>query len=339
MGPGGPPTQHPENHSPGAKFWVRRNLWTFLKRASKDPELNTRLFWIDAICIDQNGTAGAGFKEKNHQVGLLKDIYSNAEEVITWLSEPDQEQKKDMKVVQAYLTHEDSLPKDRKQIAGNEAPVESRHIFTHAYWTRIWVIQEFLLAKHILVRFGRFSFPWTDIQPFITHFAGRHGPKVKAVNIVGRPAMAIIDWRDGQFKQEKPVTLTHIVQRFQHHECTNPLDQVYGLLGLVDKEERIIAPDYDKSAVQVYEQLMRCYALSGKISPLEGQSDCCEYERCQFPRIMKKIPDVDFEGVDKVYGRLTREEGVKWQSLHPFTERCRFNEACEIDWREGRAWL
>jgi hypothetical protein len=51
---------------------MRRVRWRF----------KTRLLWIDAICIDQ--TSG---EEKQHQVQLMGDVYSNAEEVIIWLGE------------------------------------------------------------------------------------------------------------------------------------------------------------------------------------------------------------------------------------------------------------
>jgi len=37
-------------------------------------------FWIDSICIDRQDLL-----ERNHQVGLMKSIYSNADFVITWL--------------------------------------------------------------------------------------------------------------------------------------------------------------------------------------------------------------------------------------------------------------
>jgi len=38
------------------------------------------VFWIDALCIDQNNT-----KEKNHQVKQMGKIYANAYRVVSWL--------------------------------------------------------------------------------------------------------------------------------------------------------------------------------------------------------------------------------------------------------------
>lgn len=53
----------------GVVLAVQQNLWEFLeqKRKVNSPEY----YWIDAICIDQ-----ANVYERNHQVGLMRDIYS-----------------------------------------------------------------------------------------------------------------------------------------------------------------------------------------------------------------------------------------------------------------------
>jgi hypothetical protein len=62
-----------------ADFWVRSNLWDFLCIAKK---VYPRMaFWIDAICIDQTSIT-----ERNHQVSLMGDIYSQARRVIASLS-------------------------------------------------------------------------------------------------------------------------------------------------------------------------------------------------------------------------------------------------------------
>ncbi|KAK3986211.1 heterokaryon incompatibility, partial [Cladorrhinum sp. PSN332] len=38
------------------------------------------LLWIDTVCIDQGNT-----KERNHQVSMMRDIYSIAQTVYVWL--------------------------------------------------------------------------------------------------------------------------------------------------------------------------------------------------------------------------------------------------------------
>lgn len=69
----------------GKKFFVRKNLIAFLMievtKSLKGLENHAGdLFWIDQLAIDQSNV-----KERNHQVGLMRDIYSNASLVIVWL--------------------------------------------------------------------------------------------------------------------------------------------------------------------------------------------------------------------------------------------------------------
>ena len=60
------------------RFEVRDNLWLALHCLRSESE--SRQLWIDAICINQNDTS-----ERNHQVGLMGDIYRNASRVMVWL--------------------------------------------------------------------------------------------------------------------------------------------------------------------------------------------------------------------------------------------------------------
>jgi hypothetical protein len=57
---------------------VRKNLWMFLAQLRRSGEYTW--LWSDALCIDQNNVA-----EKNAQVRIMDQVYSNAEVVIVWL--------------------------------------------------------------------------------------------------------------------------------------------------------------------------------------------------------------------------------------------------------------
>jgi len=64
----------------GLDLLVTENCALAMRRLRR--RFKTRLLWIDAICIDQ--TSG---EEKQHQVQLMGDVFSKAEEVIIWLGE------------------------------------------------------------------------------------------------------------------------------------------------------------------------------------------------------------------------------------------------------------
>ena len=62
----------------GRRHRIQRNLFAFLKvlRSTND----VRVLWADAICIDQSDVG-----ERNQQVAIMRDIFKEAERVLSWL--------------------------------------------------------------------------------------------------------------------------------------------------------------------------------------------------------------------------------------------------------------
>ena len=65
----------------GKHLKVKANLWLAL--AHLRSSTNSLVIWIDSLCIDQANT-----KERNHQVGHMREIFRGASEVLIWLG-PD----------------------------------------------------------------------------------------------------------------------------------------------------------------------------------------------------------------------------------------------------------
>lgn len=64
----------------GRPVLIRSNLYDFLEVMERRRDDADQLLWIDQLCIDQDQTV-----ERNHQVQLMADIFSRAEQVIAWL--------------------------------------------------------------------------------------------------------------------------------------------------------------------------------------------------------------------------------------------------------------
>jgi hypothetical protein len=64
----------------GHDMLVTRNLYLAMKQFSV--QYAGQWLWIDSISIDQSDEAK---KEREHQVGIMRDIYSQAQEVLVWL--------------------------------------------------------------------------------------------------------------------------------------------------------------------------------------------------------------------------------------------------------------
>lgn len=131
----------------GGCFEIRENLWHYLSAYEAldwetpkhhCPEgfefgnLKVSFLWIDQICIDQSQMT-----ERSHQVHLMGDIYRRADRVIAWM--PD--------VVDAL---------QQIQAAGWAGILPSSYfyiqkLFRAQYWTRVWVQQEVMLARQLII--------------------------------------------------------------------------------------------------------------------------------------------------------------------------------------------
>jgi hypothetical protein len=121
---------------------VGTNLYTFLVVAAQRFPHET--LWIDAICIDQSDST-----EKGHQVQRMGDIFKSATEVLAWLGD-------DESVARLFdWTREDPTRwhNIRRNLPGKRTPKHLRaachKLADHSYWTRAWIVQELVFARHI----------------------------------------------------------------------------------------------------------------------------------------------------------------------------------------------
>src|ERR1700709_975563 len=81
---------------------LTRSLKVALQDLRDTLEIEQKVFWIDQICINQEGS------EKNHQVALMGQIYRNASRVITYIGtafEDDEEEKRGIALLQRLDKH------------------------------------------------------------------------------------------------------------------------------------------------------------------------------------------------------------------------------------------
>ncbi|KAF3001805.1 hypothetical protein E8E13_002780 [Curvularia kusanoi] len=218
----------------GQPMRVRNNLWNFLDTFCR--EGNASYLWIDALCINQSYTP-----ERNHQVTLMGQIYSQATKVIAWLGmDPD-------------------LVREAEDLAGAGRTSRAHPVFSNAdYWHRAWIQQEFILAKEVEIRCGKVTLSTEFVNNMLTArgliaalfmtYRLRIGQtlRFRRNRLEGGPFYDISEIMD----------LTY--QNAGRLECSDPKDQVYAFLGLIDKETLRRYPinvDYNISNFQMYEVL------------------------------------------------------------------------------------
>lgn len=150
----------------GEDFPVRPNLYAFLDQMACENRRDW--FFIDAICINQ-----ADMAERASQVSLMGQIYGKAQEVIAWVTPDDQ-------VLERYGVPKARIGLMRPLQRTDEPNPTAGEVFTSEeyqslgtflktlvlnsnYWSRLWIVQEILLARFLTIRCYFFTFAWSDV--------------------------------------------------------------------------------------------------------------------------------------------------------------------------------
>ncbi|KAF7899412.1 hypothetical protein EAE99_012333 [Botrytis elliptica] len=122
-----------------------------------------RILWVDALCINQDD-----LDERASQVALMRRVYSNATTVLIWLGPEAEGSEQAMRSVERF---------DKAYWQTYDFQAQFMEILFRPWFTRIWTVQEFVMAKHSVVD-GRMKNPlfgcgnvWVEWLPFITAWA------------------------------------------------------------------------------------------------------------------------------------------------------------------------
>lgn len=272
------------NDSP---FLVRENLWAFLVRATNEGishQLGSNLFWIDAIAINQESTF-----ERNHQVAMMKQIYlqvrmqnslivntlSNlrckASHVVIWLGPSADDSDIAMDRLNKYV----DFSLHHKLYLDGEGP-SVRSLLSRAYWERVWIVQEILMARSIKLICGMKTLKW---QKLIRHFHdinyalrsySRNLPLEVAVSQT--PAFDVIRLSREYLHfpiGNKGFSLDELLYTFENLKCQDPRDRIYAPLGLVKPSqlgELGIEINYSRSPTSIYAQLLATWCYNRQLS-------------------------------------------------------------------------
>jgi hypothetical protein len=243
---------------------ITENLYRFLLIAGMcEPDS----LWIDQICINQQNVA-----EKNHQVSMMGKIYQGASVVIAWLGEASSET-------------ENALRSFRKSSKDLVSSMELRAIFLESvkswsslvelfqrpYWSRVWIVQELVLAQDLIFQCGRESIDGSDMAALVQlldlfspaeffqsaspgdtewdYKFGRHEFDQVQHCFSTVDALKTLRCR----RSPRRVEFFDALQATRGLMCSDPRDKIYGILGLVDADSRFEV-DYTLSAQEVYLQ-------------------------------------------------------------------------------------
>jgi hypothetical protein len=249
-------------------FSIRQNVWHFLWQMRTHKIFKSCFFWIDAICINQRD-----IDERNVQVSIMRRIYATAADVVVWLGN----ETPDSHLAMDYIARQKNMPLITKVSGGYRSHREpsGKQIFLkdeegkallalcqRPYWKRVWIVQEIMNAKRIIAFCGSKEFKWAHFDNLFRYLKSiqllawfdsyRYAPEVLA----SEAAVIVKEkdrWENRQALERGGICLSTLIELYRHLECTNPLDKVYGFLGLSSDQ---ISIDYRKSPEIVYNEVL-----------------------------------------------------------------------------------
>ena len=188
-------------------------------------------FWIDAICIDQDNP-----KERIHQVGQMRTIYSNAAQVVMWLGPGNRDIEKLSLLIESHWDHclcPNNLKNDCWTIIGSSIVAAVVHLVQNPYWRRVWIIQEVTAAKKPTIMCGTTSLEWPRLGRFLERLRSNH---------FDHPMGMELYYLDNMLPMIRLYNWNHSVTRLaaalywsSTSFATDDRDKVYVILGLVNK--------------------------------------------------------------------------------------------------------
>ncbi|KAK0610764.1 heterokaryon incompatibility protein-domain-containing protein [Immersiella caudata] len=241
----GSPRKDAEIMLDGCQLGITENLsraLTHLRLEDRD-----RILWVDAICIDQDDE-----KERGHQVGQMRDIYRNAEQVIVWLGPSTNDIA--LTFDKMNEMHDDigssANPKMALELWRDIWPSSGlldryRHafedIFRRRWFQRVWVIQEVASARAAVAVCG-----WKSVstKTFV------RVPSLLDVK-PRQNIQAVLDVMPGHLRKEswwsQERKLCTLMVKFAASEATDTRDRIYALLGISSDacDRKSFPPDYE----------------------------------------------------------------------------------------------
>ncbi|KAH8645722.1 heterokaryon incompatibility protein-domain-containing protein [Xylariales sp. PMI_506] len=290
----------PEEREPiyinGLELDVTTNLVAALRRLRN--RTRPRNIWVDAICINQHD-----MREKSHQVNLMTEIYSRTTMAIIWLGEyskkpPDphhlrqrSSQKQTERIQPEKIDPNASLSRRQVQLATDAITRwASKQTFKNDYaqegeallalecfmglpwWNRIWTVQEAILPKQALVKYGAHEMLLQqvfDAYSYAANFSFWETVGINPDHFWNK--MRAITWLSRMGKLDTK-SFAIALNVFRYRKASDPRDYIFALLGLGGP----VVANYSLSTREVFMHSIRILIKeSNSLFPLLRAVEIC----------------------------------------------------------------
>lgn len=236
---------------------ITGNLEDALRRLRKTDDV--RYVWADAICINQ-----LDIVEKNEQVALMGDVYERAATVVIWLGLANERTEVGMRILDFIVGGHDlngntpwmSSPPELLRAGLND-------VVGRPYFRRIWVVQELVRARKLIVMCGALSFGWNAdaTSRLLTRLKfAEISPAWEEAGLVGidmTPMVEMIELANIKAHGLRPtIGSLDIMHNMRHRNATDPRDMVFALSSLAP-DMKGFQIDYTMSRDELYHALFK----------------------------------------------------------------------------------
>jgi hypothetical protein len=267
---------------------ITKNLASALRAIRKILDAPCPL-WVDSICIDQSNVP-----ERNQQVQMMRSIYESAGYAIAYLGPEADDSSYCIQIFARIALATSKLPPKvplttewlkefpelcrpdkADNVTGNRAWNAIRKFFARPYWERMWIFQEAVVAREVVILCGdermcidnivlvSSLFDNIILQEPPPYFSIGLWLGVRAISWqqVNRVALERIAWQQG-----KRSSLYDLVRVTLFKRATDPRDALYALVGLANTSFPI---NYSRNVDEIYcDFTMRFAATEGFFTKL-----------------------------------------------------------------------
>lgn len=222
----------------GYKFPVTSNCLAALKQVRKYD--TSKAVWIDSVCIDQQKDL-----EKNHQVRIMPQIYAQAVSVLIHVGDLNIDEMELLELLRSPELGQYSV----RSYLGYESTV--RKFLSRRWFSRVWILQEVILAKAAHLLCGDFVLPWSKLYRRCLEILNTSHIQSHQLQ-TDIPAI----FHAEKLCSRRPVKLLPLLDLARLADASDPRDKVFALLGFTFQAEREgLEADYTKNLAQVYMQV------------------------------------------------------------------------------------
>ncbi|KAI4946511.1 hypothetical protein J4E91_007199 [Alternaria rosae] len=249
----------------GVNLPIPLNLELALRRIRHDRY--ERRIWADAVCINIGNLV-----ERGYQLFNIRRIFQSAKTVFVWLGE----ESENSPAVLPFMNRIARTADMDNPVFGDVYDMEWQALqafLVHPYFTRIWVVQEIAVARHIDVLRGGRSLYWKTFLKAIRasrrRFAQRNTKLSPYVASRVERAISFVLNIDECFRLNKgehtglpALSLEELVFKFSTAEASDQRDNIYGLLEIAADADLWKSnkgfPDYSRS----WEDVQKTFYMS-----------------------------------------------------------------------------